>query len=218
MTGAVLRPLDIGQVMLLLTLGAWLLRGLARREIRLPVVPLLWPLVIFVGWAAISLLWAPSVEYAALEVIKWAEIILIMLMVTEAAGKQRLGWVMAGVLVSGTFQAALGIWQHRSARHRPGDIQDRRASVSRLWFVRAAQSLRGLPRPDLAGGSGIAHRSNSKFQISAQPASTRNIKSPRHLASCTLASCLRLASCYLSWRSCSPGRAERGWARWRPWW
>jgi len=111
MTGAVLRPLDIGQVMLLLTLGAWLLRGLARREIRLPVVPLIWPLVIFVGWAAISLLWATSVEDAALEVIKWAEIVLIMLMVTEA-GKQRLGWAIAGVLVSGVFQAALGIWQH----------------------------------------------------------------------------------------------------------
>src|SRR5512137_562032 len=60
MTGAVLRPLDIGQAMLALTLGAWLVRGLARREIRIPVVPLFWPLIIFVGWAAVSLLWAPS--------------------------------------------------------------------------------------------------------------------------------------------------------------
>lgn len=110
MTASVLRPLDTGQVMLALTLGAWLLRGLARREIRIPLVPLFWPLLIFVGWAAISLLWAPSYEYALPEVIKWAEIIVMMLVVVEA-GKQRVSWVIAGVLASGVFQAALGIWQ-----------------------------------------------------------------------------------------------------------
>ena len=119
MTGAVLRPLDIGQVMLGLTLGAWLLRGLARREIRFPTPPppggnlrLLWPLIVFVGWAAVSLLWAPSFEYAIPEVIKWAEVIVLMLVVVEA-GQKRMGWVIAGVLVSGAFQAALGIWQAR---------------------------------------------------------------------------------------------------------
>jgi putative inorganic carbon (HCO3(-)) transporter len=112
MTGAVLRPLDIGQVMLGLTLGAWLLRGLARREIRVPSVPLLWPLIVFVGWAALSLLWAPSFEYAIPEVIKWAEVIVLMLIVVEA-GQKRMGWVIAGVLVSGAFQAALGVWQAR---------------------------------------------------------------------------------------------------------
>lgn len=111
MTGAVLRPLDTGQVMFGLTLGAWLLRGLARREIRLPLVPLFWPLAIFVGWASISLLWAPSYEYALPEVIKWIEIVLIMLMVAEA-GQARLGWALAGVLASGVFQGALGVWQH----------------------------------------------------------------------------------------------------------
>jgi len=110
MTGAVLRPLDIGQVMLAVTLGAWLLRGLARREINLPLVPLLWPLIIFVGWAAASLLWAPSFEYAIPEIIKWSQIILLMLMIADA-GKKRIWWVLGGTLASGTFQAALGIWQ-----------------------------------------------------------------------------------------------------------
>jgi hypothetical protein len=64
MTGAVLRPLDVGQIMLGLTLGAWLLRGLARREIRAPLVPLFWPLLIFVGWAATTP-GAQSFEYAS---------------------------------------------------------------------------------------------------------------------------------------------------------
>jgi O-antigen ligase len=111
MTGAVLRPLDVGQIMLGLTLGAWLLRGLARREIRVPLVPLFWPLLIFVGWAATSLLWAQSFEYAIPEVIKWIEVVLIMLMVVEARDRRSVGWVIAGVLASGAFQAVLGIWQ-----------------------------------------------------------------------------------------------------------
>ena len=112
MTGAVLRPLDIGQMMLGLALGAWLLRGLARREIRLPLVPLLWPLLIFVGWATISLLWAQSFEYAIPEVIKWVQVVLIMLIVVEARDRRSLGWVIAGMLASGVLQAALGIWQY----------------------------------------------------------------------------------------------------------
>jgi putative inorganic carbon (HCO3(-)) transporter len=111
MTGAVLRPLDVGQIMLALALGAWLLRGLAHREIRLPLVPLLWPLLIFVGWAATSLLWAQSFEYAIPEVIKWVEVVLIMLVVVDARDRRSLGWVIAGVLASGALQAALGIWQ-----------------------------------------------------------------------------------------------------------
>ena len=111
MTGAVLRPLDVGQIMLGLALGAWLLRGLARREIRVPLVPLLWPLLIFVGWATTSLLWAQSFEYAIPEVIKWVEVILIMLIVVDARDRRSLGWVIAAVLASGAFQAALGIWQ-----------------------------------------------------------------------------------------------------------
>ena len=216
MMGAVLRPLDIGQVMLLLTFGAWFLRGLARREIRLPVVPLIWPLVIFVGWAAISLLWAPSVENAALEVVKWAEIILIMLMVTEAAGKPRLGWVIAGVLVSGIFQAALGIWQHSLRGIGPETFK----IGERLY--RAYGSFEqpnpyagyiGLIWP-VATGLLIAQISNLHAE---RPISNLVLS----LASCLLppalcASCfLPLASC-LSWRSCSPGRVERGWARWRP--
>jgi O-antigen ligase len=112
MTGAVLRPLDTGQVMLALTIGSWLLRGLARREINIPFVPLLWPLTIFVGWATISLLWAPSYEYAVPEVIKWIEIILVMLMVVDARDRWSASWVIAGVLASGVFQASLGIWQY----------------------------------------------------------------------------------------------------------
>jgi len=194
MTGAVLRPLDIGQVMLLLTFGAWFLRGLARREIRLPVVPLLWPLVIFVGWAAISLLWAPSVENAALEVIKWAEIILIMLMVTEAAGKQRLGWVMVGVLVSGTFQAALGIWQHSLRGIGPETFkigEHLYRAYGSFEQPNPYAGYLGLIWP-VAAGLLIAQIQNLKYRHSPRVREISNRRGILHLASCIL-----LATCVL---------------------
>jgi O-antigen ligase len=192
MTGAVLRPLDIGQVMLLLTFGAWFLRGLARREIRLPIVPLIGPLVIFVGWAATSLLWAPSVENAAMEVIKWAEIILIMLMVTEAAGKQRLGWVIAGVLVSGTFQATLGIWQHSLRGIGPETFkigEHLYRAYGSFEQPNPYAGYLGLIWP-VAAGLLIAQISNLKFQIS-------NFKSRLALPLLPLAACILLATCVL---------------------
>jgi len=186
MTGAMFNPLDTGQAPLLLTLAAWLLRGLARREIRLPVVPLIWPLVLFVGWATTSLLWASSLRNATLEIVKWAEIILIMLMVTEA-GKQRLGWVIAGVLVSGVFQAALGIWQH-SLRGIGPETFKLGEHVYRAYGSfeqpNPYAGYLGLIWP-VAAGLLIVQVSNIKTQISNR----------RGLLS--LASCLLLATCVL---------------------
>ncbi len=207
-TGAVLRPLDIGQAMLALTLGAWFLRGLARREIRLPLVPLLWPLLVFVGWAAVSLLWAPSFEYAIPEVIKWAEIILLMLIVVEAGrppkpaggrpskpiggrppgpagGRQRMGWVIAGVLVSGTFQAVLGIWQFGLRGIGPetfkiGDHLYR--AYGSFEQPNPYAGYIGLIWPVVAGLL-IGQISNLKSQISNRPGDLQSASGILHLAS-----------------------------------
>jgi O-antigen ligase len=194
MTGAMFSPLDTGQAPLLLTLAAWLLRGLARREIRLPVVPLLWPLVIFVGWAATSLLWASSLRNATLEIVKWVEIILIMLMVTEAAGRQRLGWVIAGVLVSGTFQAALGIWQH-SLRGMGPKTFEISAGIFRAYGSfeqpNPYAGYLGLIWP-VAAGLLIAQIRNFKFRHSPR---VREISNHRGIL--PLAACILLATCVL---------------------
>ncbi|MCI0395400.1 MAG: hypothetical protein L0322_10735, partial [Chloroflexi bacterium] len=56
-------PLDSGQLLLLLTLAAWLGRGLVRRRIFLPRTWLNLPLAVFIGVAAVSLLGAPSLLF-----------------------------------------------------------------------------------------------------------------------------------------------------------
>jgi O-antigen ligase len=119
--------LDSGQVLFLLTLAAWLARGAARRRIVLPHTPLNLPLALFLGVTTLTLVRAPSVQFGVKELLKWAEMGLVMLLVvdlvTERAGEPGAGagavfglsgrgrWLVFIVLLAGLSQALIGIWQ-----------------------------------------------------------------------------------------------------------
>jgi O-antigen ligase len=118
-----LLPIDAGQIMVGFTLGAWVLGGLARREFceaprsaaerAIPRSPLLIPLGLFVGWAAITMLWAPDLSFGLPEVIKWIEVILIMLLAIDVAQRRGAQWLLTGVLATVTLQALIGIYEAR---------------------------------------------------------------------------------------------------------
>jgi putative inorganic carbon (HCO3(-)) transporter len=113
---------DSGQLLLLLTLAAWLARSVARREIRLPrpdrTVAL--ALALFVAIGALSLLHAPSLSSGLKELVKWVQIALVAWFAANAAGRRsRAGWVVAAVLLSGLSQALIGIWQFGLRGHGP---------------------------------------------------------------------------------------------------
>ncbi len=113
-------PAQIGQVFVALTLAVWLARGLVRRNLRIPHPPLLLPLLAFFGAALLSL-WdvAGLSAYGIPELIKWVQIVLLFLFVSDylSAGKQtrptprRLHWLIGALLVTGLFQAGVGVWQ-----------------------------------------------------------------------------------------------------------
>lgn len=108
-----LLPTDIGQLCLALTLGAWLLHSLLRREFNLPRIPLLIPLSIFTSWAAVSMLWAPDYTFGLPEVLKWSEMALVALFVVDTAQRRGIKWPVIGLLLSATTQAVIGIYQAR---------------------------------------------------------------------------------------------------------
>lgn len=116
-------PIDAGQIMVGFALGAWVLGGLARREFVIPRSPLLVPLVLFVGWAAITLLWAPDLVFGLPEVIKWIEIILVMLLAIDVAQRRGSQWVLTGVLATATLQAVIGIYEARVRGMGPSGFQ-----------------------------------------------------------------------------------------------
>lgn len=108
-----LLPIDAGQIMVGLTLAAWGLHGLAKRDFTFPKSPLLIPLLLFVGWASVTMLWAPDLSFGLPEVIKWIEIILIMLFAIDLARRRGLKWIVVAVLLTVSVQAIIGIYEAR---------------------------------------------------------------------------------------------------------
>ncbi|MBN2003408.1 MAG: O-antigen ligase family protein [Anaerolineae bacterium] len=113
-------PPLIGQYIFLLTVAAWLTRGILRRSIRIPVPPLLLPLLGFMLVALISL-WNPaSAGDGLFEWFKWGQILIMFLMVsdrltqagdTETQKRRRVITAVAILAGIGAGQALLGLWQ-----------------------------------------------------------------------------------------------------------
>ncbi len=108
-----LLPTDAGQLTVALVLGAWVGRGLIRRELDIPRMALLIPLSIFTGWAAITMLWAPDYSFGLPEVLKWIELILIALFAVDVVRRRGAKWIVAGLLLSAAVQALVGIYEAR---------------------------------------------------------------------------------------------------------
>lgn len=104
-------PLDPGQIALILTVGSWLIHGLKDRRVTLPASKLTLPLLIFIFAALLSLLNALSLGYAIKELIKWAQLLLVMFIVIDRGDRRRVRWVIAFILSSVFLQALIGLWQ-----------------------------------------------------------------------------------------------------------
>lgn len=108
-------PPLIGQMIFLLAVAIWVLRGLLRRDVRIPFPPLLIPLLLFMGAALLSL-WQPVDVWAGLlEFGKWGQILLMFLVIYErirgAGGRRRVVAVVMMLAVVVAFQAIVGVWQ-----------------------------------------------------------------------------------------------------------
>ena len=117
-----------GQLLFIATVGAWLGYSVLRRRINLVHTAVNIPLALFVSAAALSLLGASSLRFGFIEIIKWLELALIMLIVvdigttwcrqasiTASVAPRRLGidirWIVTTLLIAGLSQAFIGIWQ-----------------------------------------------------------------------------------------------------------
>ena len=113
-------PAQIGHLYVALAVGAWLARGLARRELRIPAsgeaVPVLLGLLGFVGAAWLSL-WNPAdlVGYGLPELVKWVEVLLILLLMSER-GKTRMARMETNATNRAEFPFIRGIRAIRGIR------------------------------------------------------------------------------------------------------
>jgi hypothetical protein len=75
--------LDSGQFYLLFSLLAWLAHGLRQRRLFVPRTFLAVPLALFTGVAAITVVDAASYNFGLKELLKWGEMLAIMLLVVD---------------------------------------------------------------------------------------------------------------------------------------
>lgn len=106
-------PLDSGQLMLGVTFAAWGLRALYLRRLDLSTVRrgIAVGLMLFIAVAGLSFFAASSFDLWARETLKWVEVLLVYLIVSTEPDRRKVALVVGAILVSGAFQAGLGIYQ-----------------------------------------------------------------------------------------------------------
>ena len=121
--------LSSSQLLFLLAVCLWITYGVIRRRIFIPGTPINLALILFITLGAVSLINAPSLRIGLKEEIKWIEMTLALLLVTDLAMNWRavqdqsrpglsnkrpgvdIRWILAMLLLAGISQAMLGIWQ-----------------------------------------------------------------------------------------------------------
>ncbi len=99
------------ELLVLATVSAWLLRMLATRQLRVARARTLWGLLCYVAVLAIGLLPAQQLTPALKELAKWVEFALVYLLVAGELDERGQRWLVAALLVAGSLEAALGIYQ-----------------------------------------------------------------------------------------------------------
>ncbi len=117
---AVTLPIDVGQLAFGVTLGLWAAyRVLARRGCPLPRTPVLVTLVVIMLGFGPSLFVAASPGAWLTEMLKWAEMALLVVVVLDLGLAGRAGWIAAGAVVAGALQAVIGLYEYMGGSGAP---------------------------------------------------------------------------------------------------
>jgi O-antigen ligase len=99
------------EVLVALVLVAWLMRMVARREIRWRWPPLSLPLLGLLGAMLLSTLVATSLQHSIKEIIKWGEVLVLYLMVSNEMDERWIKGLLFAILGTGALVALHGIYQ-----------------------------------------------------------------------------------------------------------
>ena len=108
--------LNSGQLLLVVTIAAWLARGLLRRQLRIPHTFLNLPLALFLYLMLLTLFNSYDLFTGIKEVVKWVQMgLVVWLVVDMVEGSKRpfllFTFLLAALLLAGLSQALIGIWQ-----------------------------------------------------------------------------------------------------------
>lgn len=153
-------PAQVGgtEVLVGLFFAVWLARGVARRELRLEVPPLLLPLGLWLGVQALSVLGSLSLGSSLKELIKWGEVAALYVVAAQELRRRDIVLVVAVLLLAGALAGAHGLLQALLRTGPPGFLFP---LAGRLWLRAYGTFLQPNPYAGYLGvtlplASGIA--------------------------------------------------------------
>jgi putative inorganic carbon (HCO3(-)) transporter len=99
------------EVLVALVLAAWLMRMVARREIRLGFSPWAFWLTLFLGVLCLSMVGTTSLSHSVKEILKWVEVLGLYLLVAQEMDARWTRALLAVLLGTGALVALHGIYQ-----------------------------------------------------------------------------------------------------------
>lgn len=124
-----LGPVDSGQILFIVAVGAWFIHAVIRRQVVLYASPISWALVLFIGFTALTLLTAEDLGFGLRELLKWVEIAFLVIVVTDIGTEPRERSTPGPrtfatlLLIAGISQALVGIWQFGLRGEGPDHFQ-----------------------------------------------------------------------------------------------
>ena len=105
--------LNIGgaEALAVLTVTAWVVQMLARREIKTVLAPLVLPLLLFLSVASLSVMGALSLQWSGKGLLIWVEVLAVYLLVVNLVDFREARVIVILVLLAGCLEALLGIYQ-----------------------------------------------------------------------------------------------------------
>jgi putative inorganic carbon (hco3(-)) transporter len=110
-SGIRLGPASATDLLLAAAAGLWFVDGARRRTLVLRGSPVITLAAIYAGVLIVSAWSAPNFGEAAREVIKWVELLVLLLVAPALLTRDRTLWVAAALVLGATAQALLGLYQ-----------------------------------------------------------------------------------------------------------
>lgn len=122
--GGTLGNITSGQLMLFFTIACWFARSLLRGKITIAWTFLNVPMLFFIAYMMLTLTWAESLPNGINEVIKWVEMLVIVLIMVDLgrdySARQMIYGSVGIFLVTGLLEGLLGVWQFAIRGAGPG--------------------------------------------------------------------------------------------------
>ncbi|MEZ4709953.1 MAG: O-antigen ligase family protein [Caldilineaceae bacterium] len=106
-----LGPVSLTDMGLVGAILLWFVDGVRRRTLRLHGSPILTALCAYIGALLCAALNAQNLGEAAAEVVKWVQVLTLILLIRQMVPKEQAAWLTAAIVAGGAAQALLGIYQ-----------------------------------------------------------------------------------------------------------